>query len=91
MHSEATIAFTQPGVQPPVYVVTSLSTPPWEPLELKPSKEQTSSGDLVFEQGFDNVNEGSYQYKIRIGEGHWVVDESKESGKYYPVAFLPLN
>lgn len=80
MQSEATITFTQPGVQPPVYVVTSLSTPPWAPLELKPRKEKTPSGGLVFEQKFGNVAEGSYQYKIRIGEGHWVVDESKESG-----------
>lgn len=81
MHSEATIRFTQPGVQPPVYVVTSLSTPPWAPLELRPSKEKTPSGDLVFELKFSNIAEGSYQYKIRIGEGHWVVDESKESGE----------
>ncbi|KAF3036804.1 hypothetical protein E8E12_005144 [Didymella heteroderae] len=79
MQSEATITFTQPGTQPPVYVVTSLSTPPWATLELKPSEEKTPSGDLVFEQKFGNVAEGSYQYKIRIGEGHWVVDESKES------------
>lgn len=79
MQGEATITFTQPGVQPPVYVVTSLSTPPWAPLELKPREEKTSSGDIVFEQKFANVTEGSYQYKIRIGEGHWVVDESKES------------
>ncbi|KAF1357773.1 hypothetical protein EJ07DRAFT_167413 [Lizonia empirigonia] len=79
MDSEATITFTQPGVQPPVYVVTSLSTPPWAPLELKPSKEKTPAGDFVFEHKFGNVAEGSYQYKIRIGEGHWVVDHSKES------------
>jgi hypothetical protein len=80
MQSEATITFTQPGVQPPVYVVTSLSSPPWVTLELKPSEDKTPSGDFVFEQKFANVSEGSYQYKIRIGEGHWVVDESKESG-----------
>lgn len=87
MDSEATITFTQPGVQPPVYVVTSLSTPPWAPLELKPSKEKTPTGDYVFEQKFGNVAEGSYQYKIRIGEGHWVVDDSKESGKRYQAFF----
>lgn len=83
MQSEATITFTQPGVQPPVYVVTSLSSPPWTTLELKPSEDKTPSGDFVFEQKFANVKEGSYQYKIRIGEGHWVVDESKESGVYW--------
>ncbi|KAG9200333.1 hypothetical protein G6514_007158 [Epicoccum nigrum] len=79
MQSEATITFTQPGVQPPVYVVTSLSSPPWATLELKPSEDKTPSGDFVFEQKFANVSEGSYQYKIRIGEGNWVVDDSKES------------
>ncbi|KAJ4984116.1 pt repeat family protein [Stagonosporopsis vannaccii] len=79
MQSEATITFTQPGVQPPVYVVTSLSTPPWAPLELKPSEEKTLSGDFIFERKFANITEGSYQYKIRIGEGHWVVDESQET------------
>lgn len=82
MQSEATITFTQPGVEPPVYVVTSLSTPPWAPLELKPSKEKTPSGDYIFKQKFGNVAEGSYQYKIRIGEGHWVIDESKETGMW---------
>ena len=80
MQGETTITFTQPGVEPPVYMVTSLSTPPWAPLEMKPSKEKTPSGDFVFEQTFGNVAEGSYQYKIRVGEGHWVIDESKETG-----------
>ncbi|KAJ4313080.1 hypothetical protein N0V94_007114 [Neodidymelliopsis sp. IMI 364377] len=79
MTSEATIIFSQAGVQPPVYVVTSLSTPPWATLELTPSNEKTPSGDVIFRQQFGNVAEGSYQYKIRIGEGHWVVDETKES------------
>jgi hypothetical protein len=80
MTGSATIAFSQPGVQPPVYVVTSLSNPPWATLELTPA-DKTPSGDIVFKRQFENVPEGSYQYKIRIGEGHWVVDESKESGK----------
>jgi hypothetical protein len=91
MQNEATITFTQPGVQPPVYMVTSLSTPPWATLELKPIKEKTPSGDLVFEQKFGNVAEGSYQYKIRIGEGHWVVDESKESGMWEGVGVMDAD
>ncbi|KAJ4363665.1 hypothetical protein N0V83_009961 [Neocucurbitaria cava] len=77
MSAQATITFSQAGVQPPVYVVTSLGD--WETLEMKVEEERTSSGDLVFAKQFDNVAEGSYQYKIRIGEGHWVLDESKES------------
>jgi hypothetical protein len=82
MTTNATITFSQTGVQPPVYVVTSLSEPPWETLEMNVEDEQTASGDLVFARHFDNVAEGNYQYKIRIGDGHWVVDESKDSGTY---------
>lgn len=42
---------------------------------------KTSSGDLIFTRHFDDAVEGNYQYKIRVGEGHWVVDESKETGR----------
>ncbi|KAF2112688.1 hypothetical protein BDV96DRAFT_497355 [Lophiotrema nucula] len=79
MASRATITFSQPGVQPPVYVVTSLSSPAWETLEMNVEGKETEGDDLLFTRHFDDVAEGSYQYKIRIGEGHWVVDESKES------------
>jgi hypothetical protein len=81
MAGQARITFTQPGIQPPVYVVTSLSNPPWETLELNVTNEKTDSGDLIFARQFENVDEGSYQYKIRIGDGYWVVDESKDSGR----------
>lgn len=78
MTSNATITFSQAGVQPPVYVVTSLSG--WTTLELDVVKDSEASEDLVFKKDFPNVAEGDYQYKIRIGEGYWVLDESKESG-----------
>ncbi|KAF2736204.1 hypothetical protein EJ04DRAFT_562633 [Polyplosphaeria fusca] len=77
MTAPATITFSQPGVRPPVFVVTSMSTPPWETLEMH--SEGTKSGELIFSRRFDNVPEGDYQYKVRIGEGHWVVDESNDS------------
>ncbi|ORY11921.1 hypothetical protein BCR34DRAFT_601038 [Clohesyomyces aquaticus] len=79
MAAQATITFSQPGVQAPVYVVTSLSTPPWEILEMQVSEEKTGNGDLIFVRHFDNVADGDYQYKVRIGEGHWVVDESTDA------------
>ncbi|OAL48469.1 hypothetical protein IQ07DRAFT_513908 [Pyrenochaeta sp. DS3sAY3a] len=79
MTSKATITFAQTGVQPPVYVVTSLSDPPWEPLEMKVDNEQTASANLIFERHFTNVSEGSYQYKIRIGQDHWIIDETKDT------------
>lgn len=78
MTGTATITFSQTGVQPPVYVVSSLSG--WTTLEMHVEDDQTASGNLIFTKQFSNVAEGSYQYKIRIGEDHWVVDESKESG-----------
>jgi|TARA_R110002003_G_scaffold116_10_gene10136 hypothetical protein len=80
MANTATITFCQTGVQPPVYVVTSLSDPPWETLEMSVNDEQTASANLIFTRQFDGVAEGSYQYKIRIGDGYWVVDESKDTG-----------
>jgi hypothetical protein len=80
MTESATITFSQAGVQPPVYVVTSISEPPWETLEMRVDKDRSTSADLVFTRRFDNVAEGNYQYKIRVGEGQWVVDESRDSG-----------
>lgn len=51
-------------------------------------EENSTSGDLVFSKQFSDVTEGSYQYKIRVGEDHWVVDESREIGM---LACLPLD
>ena len=86
MAISATITFSQAGVEPPVYVVTSLSG--WTTLEMDIESERTSSGDLVFSKKFTDVDEGNYQYKIRIGEHHWVLDESKESGKFGRVIII---
>jgi hypothetical protein len=83
MAGNATITFSQPGVQPPVYVTTSLND--WTPVEMQPLQDQTASGDLVFSKEFKGVDEGSYQYKIRIGEDHWVLDESKETGMSFHI------
>ena len=38
-------------------------------------------GRRIFSRHFDNVKEGTYQYKVRIGESQWVLDESKDTGK----------
>lgn len=46
-------------------------------------KAQTTSANLIFTRHFDHVAEGDHQYKIRIGEGNWVVDESKDSGMFH--------
>lgn len=82
MAGRATITFARMGVRPPVYVVTSLSKPAWETLEMDAEAEQLASENFVFSRHFDTIAKGTYQYKIRIGEGHWVVDESKETGMF---------
>ncbi|KAI4654069.1 hypothetical protein J4E93_001838 [Alternaria ventricosa] len=77
MAARATITFSQPGVQPPVYVTTSLND--WTLVQMQPLHDKTASGDLIFSREFTGVAEGSHQYKIRVGEDHWVLDESKET------------
>jgi len=49
-------------------------------------KAQNESGDLIFTKQFLGIAEGSYQYKIRIGEDHWVLDQSTESGNVFLAA-----
>ncbi|KAI8942219.1 hypothetical protein NX059_000302 [Plenodomus lindquistii] len=79
MTGDATIIFSQAGVRPPVYVTTSLSG--WTVLEMDAEKAHQGSEDFVFKKNFADVAEGNHQYKIRIGEHHWVLDESTESGE----------
>lgn len=75
----AKIFYSRPGIQGPLYIVTSMSSPPWEVLEMKRG-EPTSTGDPVYYREFENVSEGQHQYKIRIGDHHWVVDDQAETG-----------
>ncbi|KAK5746669.1 hypothetical protein LTR17_000685 [Elasticomyces elasticus] len=75
MKSPATVEYTSKGLQPPVYVFTSLSDPQWEPLEL--DHEQQADGENRFYKTF-MAEEGEYQYKFRLGPGDWwALDESK--------------
>ncbi|RAR11746.1 hypothetical protein DDE83_004473 [Stemphylium lycopersici] len=77
MATDATIVFSRTGVQPPVYVTTSLSG--WAPLEMDAEEDETRPGNLIFTKTFKHVAQGSYQYKIRLGEHDWILDESKET------------
>lgn len=64
------IEFASPGLMPPVYVGTSLSDPPWEPVEMEHFSNH--SGEYTFRKFFA-VEEGEYQYKLRLGPGDWWV------------------
>lgn len=85
-----TITFFHPNTNPPVYVATSLTNPPWQVVEMDVKQERTPSGDLVFEKKFDAVEAGEYQYKFRLGPGDWwVCDDNAPTGK--PIARFPPN
>lgn len=75
MTRKVTISYSSPGLQPPVYITTSLSEPQWDLLEMGCS--ESPSGEWEFSKTFSAV-EGEYQYKFRLGPGDWwVCDENK--------------
>ena len=75
MAHQVTITYSSPGLQPPVYITTSLSDPQWDLIEMECS--EVPSGEWEFSKGFPAAK-GEYQYKFRLGPGDWwVCDESK--------------
>ncbi|KXT06822.1 hypothetical protein AC578_7198 [Pseudocercospora eumusae] len=75
MKTPVTITYGSPGLQPPVYICTSLSDPEWEPIEMEVSGD--TQGGYKFTKTF-TVSEGEYQYKLRLGPGDWwVCDATK--------------
>lgn len=76
MKQRVSINFASPGLQPPVYIFTSLSDPQWTATEMFPAKQV--DGEFTFVRNFD-AEEGEYQYKFRLGPGDWwVCDEKRE-------------
>lgn len=79
MKQSVRVAYRSQGLRPPVYIVSSLTDPQWEPTELHSTVQD--NGELEFWRQFD-VEEGEYQYKFRLGPGDWwTVDEGQPSGK----------
>lgn len=75
MAHQVTITYSSPGLQPPVYITSSLSEPQWDLIEMDCS--EAPSGEWEFSKTFPAVK-GEYQYKFRLGPGDWwVCDESK--------------
>ncbi|KAK3704360.1 hypothetical protein LTR37_013913 [Vermiconidia calcicola] len=75
MKQHVIVEYSSPGLQPPVYIFTSLSDPQWDAVEMQ--AEKTGNSEYRFFRTFD-VEEGEYQYKFRLGPGDWwVCDESK--------------
>lgn len=74
------INYSHPGAVPPVFVATSLTSPPWQPHEMQYSSLENSS-ELEFYKEFYDVEAGDYHYKFRLGYGEWwVLNESAPKG-----------
>ncbi|KAK5127881.1 hypothetical protein LTR85_004998 [Meristemomyces frigidus] len=68
MKQPVTVEYASPGLQPPVYVFTSLSDPQWDAVEMDAQKKD--DGEYHFTKSFA-AEEGEYQYKFRLGPGDW--------------------
>lgn len=75
-----TIKYSSPSTRPPVYVATSLTAPPWEPIEME---YVIKDDELAFSKRFVDVEAGTHQYKFRLGPGDWwVLDGNAPTGKH---------
>jgi hypothetical protein len=75
MKLPVSVEFTSPGLQPPVYICSSLTDPKWGIIEMDPARNE--HGEYHFSKSF-SVEEGEYQYKIRLGPGDWwAIDNTK--------------
>ncbi|KAI1144491.1 hypothetical protein F5Y05DRAFT_407881 [Hypoxylon sp. FL0543] len=73
-----TFKYQKKGTTPPIYVAGSFSDPPWQPLEMDVSVDQ--SGDQVFTKRVLVDNGSEIQYKFRIGSGNWwALDDSADT------------
>ncbi|KAK4546701.1 hypothetical protein LTR36_001919 [Oleoguttula mirabilis] len=68
MKQPVAVEYASPGLQPPVYVFTSLSDPQWNAVEM--DSEKKDDGKYRFSKSFA-AEEGEYQYKFRLGPGDW--------------------
>lgn len=75
MKQSITVEYSNPGLQPPVYICSNLSDPQWEPIEMHCETRDHEASR--FSYSF-RVEEGQYQYKFRLGAGDWwVCDETR--------------
>ena len=79
--SVVSITFSKPGVYPPVYLAGSFSDPAWQPILMQFTVGQDNEHHFNAEV---SVEEGrSYQYKFRVGEGDWRLNEDSPAGRFH--------
>jgi hypothetical protein len=74
------INFSKPGILPPVYLAGSFSDPAWQPkpmeFTLGEHNEHKFHAEIEVEEGKE------YQYKFRLGDGDWMLDQDAPTGKF---------
>jgi hypothetical protein len=75
-----TITFGRKGIQPPLYIAGSFSSPEWQPQEMEHTRgddhEVIFTKDIFVEAG------SQIQYKFRVGTGDWwILDDSAPTGR----------
>ncbi|KAF4124202.1 hypothetical protein GMORB2_5918 [Geosmithia morbida] len=74
-----TVTFHKPGTTPPVFLAGSFVSPSWkQPQEMSYVHERDSDGEnvYIFSSTVHVAHGHDYQYKFRIGQGPWVLDET---------------
>ncbi|KAF2497818.1 hypothetical protein BU16DRAFT_525413 [Lophium mytilinum] len=78
MTSSITISFSREGMRPPVFITSSLVQ--WQIWKMEVHDDTTENGDQIFYKTFEDVKDGEYQYKFRLGyDDWWVLDSEKET------------
>ncbi|KAE9367435.1 hypothetical protein N431DRAFT_470868 [Stipitochalara longipes BDJ] len=68
-----TVRYSKPGSQPPIFLAGSFSDPAWHPQEMQYTTNEAGEHDFYKEVQVEEG--GAYQYKFRIGEGDWELNE----------------
>lgn len=71
-----TIEFSLPGTRPPVFIAGTYTDPKWKLIEMK-YKELQDSDDYQFWVELDLSKGQEYQYKFRVGENDWILNEEE--------------
>ena len=81
------IKYCNPGLQPPLYIAGTMTTPPWELCEMKTVRPLAAGSTFEFEKQFQDLLPGRYQYKFLVGsQSLWVLDDDVETGTADPKA-----
>ena len=85
------ITLTDSGLAPPIYILASFTSPPWEPHKMKCRGVQAQAYDnptvkevvYTFWGRFD-IDPGVWRYRFRVGSENWLLcNHLAETGKIF--------